>query len=83
MVLKSSEIQGGGQKNGCDGSLMAKILIMTIQVNICISLCLSTKLTSIVNFSLTYHHSYFLAAIFAFTTFYKRPQLLCCLTALV
>ena len=31
---KRCEIQDGGQENGCDGRLMAKILIMTVQVNL-------------------------------------------------
>jgi len=31
---KRCEIQGGGQKIGCDGRLMAKFLITTIQMNL-------------------------------------------------
>ena len=34
---KRCEIQVGGQEIGCDGRLMVKILIMTIQVNFCVA----------------------------------------------
>jgi len=55
-------------RNGCDGKLMEKFLITTIQVNLCcllhVSLGFGTKFTRIVVIKilpLTYHHSHFLA----------------------
>ena len=64
-------------RNGCDGRLMAQILIAIIQVNLCCllpaSLGLGTKLTWIIAIkicAITYHHSHFLAASLDFKTFF-------------
>ena len=66
-------------RNGCDGRSVTKILIMTIQMNLCYLIPFhyklvqnSRKLSLIIKFlSLTYHDSHFLAATCKyFTTFF-------------
>ena len=54
MVKKVKSKMAAKKINGCDGRLMVKILIMTIQVNL-------VPLD---------HHSHFLAAILDFTSFF-------------
>ena len=67
---KRCEIQGGGPRNGCDGRLMVKILIMTIQVNFVKRNKNSPELSLLKFLPLTYHHSHFLAATLDFTSFF-------------
>ena len=55
-------------KNGCDGRLMVKILITTIQVNF--GAQNSPKLSLLKFLPLTYHRSHFLAATLDFTSFF-------------
>ena len=64
---------------GCDGRLIAKILMTTIKVNLCcllhISLGLGTKFTWIIiikkiAINLQNHHSHFLATTLDFTSFF-------------
>ena len=50
-------------RNGCDGKLMAKILIMCFTQS-------SSELSLLKFLPSTYHHSHFLAATFDFTTFF-------------
>ena len=78
IVKKLKSIQGGGQKMLCwyTCRLKAKILIMTIQVNLCcllhILLRFGTKfvLFLLLKFiQLSYHHSHFLSATLYFTSF--------------
>ena len=57
-------------KNGCDGRLMVKILIMTIQVNFVKRHKNSPELSLLKFLPLTYHHSHFLAATLDFTSFF-------------
>ena len=60
-------------KNGCDGRLMVKILITTIQVNLVPlgQLAQNSPELSLLKFlPLTYHHSHFLAATLDFTSFF-------------
>ena len=64
-------------KSGCDGRIMEKFLITTIQANLCCllqaSLGIGTKFTWIVVIKilpLSYHHSHFWASTFDFTTFF-------------
>jgi len=61
-------------RNGCDGRFIAKILITTIQANLCCLLHVSqgfgTKFTL-----LTYHHSHLLAASLNFTPFFTMAFL--------
>ena len=60
-------------RNGCDGRLMVKILIMTIQVNLVPLGQLaqnSPELLLLKFLPLTYHHSHFLAATLDFTSFF-------------
>ena len=66
-------------RNGCDGRLMVKILIMTIQVNnfnndnsgeFCAASQNSPELSLLKFLPLTYHHSHFLAATLDFTSFF-------------
>ena len=61
-------------RNDCDGILMEKILIMTIQVNLC------TKYTWIISIKffvipLNYHYSYFLAASLDYITYFTQSIL--------
>ena len=61
-------------KNGCDGRLMAKFLITIILVNLVPNPSGGGNINSpeslLLKFlPLTYHHSYFLAATFDFTSF--------------
>ena len=78
-VWKSCEIKGAAKKWLWWYRLMAKILIATIQVNLCclIPASLDTKFTwivAIIIFAINlYHHSQFLAAPCDFTTFSHRP----------
>ena len=57
-------------RNGCDGRLMVKILITTIQVNFCAASQNLPKLSLLKFLPLTYHHSHFLAATLDFTSFF-------------
>ena len=65
-------------RNGCDGRLVGKKLIMTIQVNLVQNPSEklgggntnSPELPLLKFLPLTYHHSHFLAATFDFTTFF-------------
>ena len=60
-------------RNGCDGRLMVKILITTIQVNLVPlgQLAQNSPELSLLKFlPLTYHHSHFLAATLDFTSFF-------------
>jgi len=69
-------------RNGCDGRLMTKILITTIQVNLVPNPSETrqkfTWIVVIKNFviikilSLAYHHSHFLAATLDFTSFFHN-----------
>ena len=54
--------------NGCDGRLIAKILITTLQLNLPELLLLKFLLS-------TYHHSHFLAATLDFTPFFTMAFL--------
>ena len=58
----------------CDGRLMVKILITTIQVNLVPlgQLAQNSPELSLLKFlPLTYHHSHFLAATLDFTSFFQ------------
>ena len=60
-------------RNGCDGRLMVKILITTIQVNLVPlgQLAQNSPELSLLKFlPLTYHHNHFLAATLDFTSFF-------------
>ena len=57
-------------RNGCDGRLMVKILIITIQVNFVKRHKNSPELSLLKFLPLTYHHSHFLAATLDFTSFF-------------
>ena len=60
-------------RNGCDGRLMVKILVTTIQVNLVPlgQLAQNSPELSLLKFlPLTYHHSHFLAATLDFTSFF-------------
>ena len=60
-------------RNGCDGRLMVKILITTIQVNLVPlgKLAQNSPELSLLKFlPLTYHHNHFLAATLDFTSFF-------------
>jgi len=76
-ILKKDVKSKVAPRNGCDGSLMAKFLIPTIQVNLCcplyISLGFGIKFTWIVvikNFASSLPCSHFLAATLDFTSFF-------------
>ena len=62
-------------RNGCDGRLVAKILITTIQVNLVSNPngggnANSPELLYLKFLPLTYHHSHFLAATLDFISFF-------------
>ena len=65
--------------NGCDGRLIAKIIMTTIQVNLCclfhVSLTNLPQLSLLKFLLLTYHHSHFLAATLDFTSFFTMAFL--------
>ena len=81
-VVKKDVKSKMAAKNGCDSRLKAKILITTIQVNLCcllhVSLWFGAKFPWIVVvkiFALAYHHSYFLATTLDFTSFFTTAFL--------
>jgi len=63
-------------RNGCDGTLIPKILITTIQICVAFSMFHydlapnSPELSSLKFLLLAYHHSHFLAATLDFTSFF-------------
>jgi len=64
-------------KNGCDGRLKAKILIMTIKVNLVLNCggegsTNSPELSLLIFILLAYHHSHFLADSLDFTSFSQQ-----------
>ena len=78
---RTCKIQSGGQEIGCDSRLMAKILIATIQVNLCcllyISLGFGTKFTWIVIikiFAINLPSQPFLGHHLGFHIFSQRPS---------
>ena len=73
MVKKDVKSKVAAKKYGCDGRLMVKILITTIQVNfvpIDQAAPNSPELSLLKFLPLTYHHSHFLAATLEFTSFF-------------
>jgi len=69
-------------RNGCDGKLIAKILITTIQVNLMLNLIWRRQhkftwivIIKIFAINLLYHHSRFLAATLDFTSFFTMAFL--------
>ena len=69
---KRCEIPRWRPRNGCDGRLMVKILITTIQVNFCAASQNLPKLSLLKFLPLTYHHSHFLAATLGFHIFFHH-----------
>jgi len=64
-------------RNGCDGRLMVKFLIATIQVNLPLNPSETwrrqhkfTWIVIIKKFTISHHHSYFLATTLGFTSFF-------------